>query len=264
MKSKSLITAAAFAAFVFATGPATHAANNTFQPDGDGVNGAWNDSNDWSGGIPDATDNVIVPSGKICALDTTAGLADSLEIAGTLNVTGVSLTVDGTSDSDHSITGSVFLKDGSASLVFTSTNHTMSGSNGKIDGEHNSAQIEDDNNPRTLTINTGFSIVGALQLKLPVAVSGGAKIDADDGNTNRTTITFSVAPTGAGDFKATASSAVMKFGVASTSMSGNFYVSGGGILDVDENVSTTGDLKSFTGTGSKIDVAGGKSIAFGQ
>jgi len=71
---------------------------------------------------------------------------------------------------------------------------------------------------------------------------------------------------GSGRFNVSANDAVLQIaaGVTATGLAADFLISNGGILDVNANVTTSGDLKQFTDFGSKIEVAGGVSIKFGQ
>jgi hypothetical protein len=315
MKTRSFLAGTIALALTAFTGSAAMAADNTFQPDV-GSSGDWNDPNDWTAGVPTAGQNVIVPSGKTCTLDTTNGVADSLDIDGDLFINGVSLTVDGTSDQSHDVSDTIDM-DASGRLVFISHSPTLTGASGSIlDGT-----LELDlGATRTLSLSTStpactssidvgagaaLNIIndtwsfaamqndGTINFDSTVSFSGNAtnagtlNVDAaltfnndlvNDGIIDVAgTVTcndvavnnglldvagvvdFNGAVTGSssGEFKANAGE--IEFSAASTSsLAGHFYVLSGGLLDIKDNVVTTGDLKQFSGSGSQIIVAPGK------
>jgi hypothetical protein len=247
MRRNLLTTAALFAALMF--GASAMAGNNTFTPQ----TGDWNDDGNWSGGIPDDTDNVIIGNNKTCTLSGTAGLADSLDISGTLNITGVSLTVDGDSDYQHNVAGTINLTNSTASLLFCKNDHELSGG-GAIDGADYSAQIQIGANESGRTLTSSTNITGALQI-IPGASSSSTTftnngvVEADEAGDMLAVSSDTLS--GSGQWKVTGSGSTLQFQVGSTSLTGSFTVSDG-TLDINATVETTSTL-SFTG--GEINVA---------
>jgi len=120
--------------------------------------GVWSDAGNWENqadclgsvhtSIPGLNDEVIIPSGKTCAVDISNAQADHLEVDGTLNINAGSagggnnrkLTID-SGDSTSIIDGTLNLQGQYSSIVIDGANTTFSGS-GKIVGTHNDATFD--------------------------------------------------------------------------------------------------------------------------
>ncbi len=262
-----LTTAALFAAALFILDVPAALAQTTFDAGGDGS--SWEDPKNWTAGVPDEDDLVTIGKSYTVELDQGNGVADSLSIAGELNITGYSLTVDGSTSSSHTITRSVYLRDGSSSLVFTGRNHSISGSGGAIIGEHNTAMIDDDGSSRQLTIASGFTIQGALTIDMSLVNNG--TVLADDGTTegSRDRLLLDLGTyTGSGLFEVTralgGNPVYLEFdatGVTATGLATGFTVSPNGTLDCETTVTTT-KAASLSFTGGKIIADAGVTVTF--
>jgi hypothetical protein len=261
MKRK-LLTTAAFVA-VLLIGATAQATDNTYT--NGTTDGKWSTPGNWSGGVPDDTENAVIPAGETCDVDITTAVADTIEVYGTLNIEpGMKLTLDGSTSSTSYICGEVYLEESGTcgNLAFTTNDHELLG-NGSIIGADHCCQITLDTNSQALT-NNGVTICGALEITesgTPTntrfinhgvvsadLASGMLELDVDHLDTG----TYCAS----GDWDVSASSAILRFTVGSTYLCGKFSVSNG-TLDIDANVWTDGDL-SFTGGG--IAVASGMSF----
>ncbi len=162
------------------------------------------------------------------------------------------------------IDGDIVLIGDLTTLAVETADHTLAGS-GMIEGRANLARLTVEDR---LTLTSRIAVVGALRIEAGAGtfVNDGV-VEADENAPFRDTLALvSGTYTGNGEYRVTASGAKLRFGlgVVATGIAADFHVSGGGVLDIDENVTTTGKLKSFTGAGSRIEVAGGKSVKFGQ
>ncbi|HWH43912.1 MAG TPA: G8 domain-containing protein, partial [Thermoleophilaceae bacterium] len=142
------------------------AATNTFQGPGD----QWNAAGNWSqASVPDATDDVVIPSSRAVVLDTTAGEANSLDLDGQLHVSGTSLTLGaGTS----SIGGSLQITGGGTVALSAVT--TWSGGGISFGGGGG-----------TLHVGAG-DVLGITGADL-VSLNFGGGLWRNDGTVNRTT-----------------------------------------------------------------------------
>jgi hypothetical protein len=255
---RTILTTAALAAVLF-IGAGAQAADNTFSYAG--VNHNWSTAANWSGGVPTAADNAVIPAGEICDVDTNAAVADTVEVYGTLNIlTGnKKLTLDGAGTSHVSGTGRIYLDDSGSELSFTSNNHTISykGSPGEIVGLNDSSKISVDEPSAVITLTNNISISGSLRIEANSEIfdnDGTVKADRGNGTGDETLTCYSGTYTGTGTYKVCASGSTLKFDsniTAATGLGTDFEVSNG-TLDIDEPVTTTGDV--FL-TGGTIDVA---------
>jgi hypothetical protein len=129
--------------------PMAGATDRTF----DNVSGNnWSTGANWTGGLaPSFSDKAIIPSGETCYVDISNAECDHLEIAstGVLSINAGSsgggndrkLTLDHDGDANSTINGTINLLGQYSSLVFITTDPTLSGS-GKIVGSHNDATID--------------------------------------------------------------------------------------------------------------------------
>jgi hypothetical protein len=206
-------------------------------------------------------DTAIILTGETCNVDITNGRADGFQVEGTglLNIqAGKLLEIDSNSTI---VPSSGVILEGAASELKISATLTISG-DGSLEGKSNTALITIADG---LTFTSETTIKGQLQI---VQVAGGGttrfinatnglvhanvagtidlNVDALDDGTNRSP----------GNWQVSNASAFLKFSTAGTLLSGNFTVSAG-ILDINENVTTTGDLDF---TGGKIDVESGDTF----
>jgi hypothetical protein len=273
MKRK-LLTTAAFVA-VLLIGATAQATDNTFGYGGSDHN--WSTPGNWSGGVPDATENAVIPAGETCDVDISTAVADTIGVYGTLNIEpGMKLTLDGSTSSRSCICGTVYLEKNAATpptavgnLAFTTNGHELIG-NGSIIGADHSCQITLDTNSQVLRSN-GVTISGALEITEDTSggdptntrfindgtvsanlASGMLELDVDHLDTG----TYCAS----GDWDVSASSATLRFTVGSMYLCGKFSVSNG-TLDIDDDVWTDGDLSFTSGT---IDVANGVSFKVNQ
>jgi fibronectin-binding autotransporter adhesin len=266
---RTILTTAAFAAVMFIGAGAQAQCTFTGATDSD-----WNDASNWSGGIPTAADNAVIPAGKTCDVDTDAAVADTVEVYGTLNIlTGnKKLTLDGDGGTSYvSGTGRIYLNDSGSELSFTSNNHTISykGSPGEIVGLNDDALLTVATTGITLT--NEISISGSLEIQASSATvhnKGTVKANRNNGVGDREITCASGTYTGTttGTYKVCVSGSRLSFSAgitaASTNLENDFEATDGGIFDIDENVATKGD---FTiSSGGSIEVASNKSFSFNQ
>src|SRR5215211_4864045 len=124
-----LLAAVAALLVLAAPAPASISGTNTFTGGSIATPSDWNEPSNWSQGeIPDATDDVVIPSGKSVSLSTgVSGIAKTLSDAGSLTIDagsvagGRSLTLgSGTS----TIAGTLNLFNGAVLNLGTTTNWT--------------------------------------------------------------------------------------------------------------------------------------------
>ena len=283
MKRNTILTTAAlFAAALFILdNPAAYAGTYYFHAGGG--SGNWSDGSKWyqtacnsgsTGTVPGAGDRAVICAGQTCNVDIAVdesnpfgAVADTIDVQGTLNIQdGKTLTLDNNNDNvaatpDGSVVaGTLNLQytSSASELAFITSDHTLTGA-GSIVGANHATLITLGSN--SLDLESQITIAGALQITesgTPTTTSfkngSGGCVDADTSGTLEIVTVDSIAA-GSGEWKVTASGANLKFSVAATGESGAFTVSAG-TLDIDQNVTTTGDL---TFTGGTIDVASGKT-----
>jgi hypothetical protein len=194
-------------------------------------------------------------------IENASGL--NIDASGMLDVSDAGvLQLDG--GGTHTNAGTIELSISNSRLNITSSSATISGTDGIIDGVHNSAKVQVAAD-LTLTVAFGQSITGRMELH---GLSGGSalgKFDIDgivDANVASETMKFAAGTfEGSGTIKATNSDSIVQFasGGTYTGLATNFVLSGGGDFDVDENVSSTGGFTTFA-SGSKIEIAAQKSF----
>ena len=182
---------------------------------------------------------------------------------GLLNVDGagtVDLTGGGTS---QTIDGTLQLSVSGSTLSITTNGCTIDGS-GKIEGRNNAARIEiaAEDNPG-ISLISSIDIVGALEIaglsaegKTTGTFTNSGIVDADGASDDKRIIVVSGTIDGGGTWRVSASDAEIQFDVAATGLTGIFDIDAG-TLDINENVTTTGDLDF---TGGTIDVAPTKAF----
>jgi len=264
MQSKLLGTCL-IAAILFAA-PAW-AVTNTFDGGDDGTGTAWHTATNWSeGDVPDATEDVVIAVD--CVLETDPGFANSITVNSgrTLTINAVTLELDGDNNmTDHNVLGSIRLSASGSELKFIARDHRISG--GAIEGQHNNARIIDDGSSRKVTLNSGATLSGAMQVRVDFVNSGTVEADRTSTGSNTLSFTNSATVTGSGPFKATANTAVIEFApnVTATGLTGDFEVRNGGAIEVRTDVATAGTLSDFSASGSdkpEIRVFNGSSITF--
>lgn len=277
MRSKSILTAAIFAAF-FITGSAM-AETGTYMSTSAG---AWSTPSNWkvdtnndgTYDVPSATVKPTAINHVIIAhnIDVTGNeAADSLDVQASkiLDIqTGNTLTLDGTSRTAHTIAGTVRLAGSGSTFAFTSASQSLSG-DGKIEGQDNAARITIAD---TYDLTSNIDVVGSLQIRgLDTSDPPDAGFEnndvveanrATDANDNKLVL-YSGLITGSGEWKMATADAFLNFAsgikadaTTAPKLTGPFTVSNG-TLEIDENVTTTGSL-SFSG--GKIQVASGKTF----
>ena len=209
-----------------------------------------------AGALSDPDDDCYTVSGTWIITGTVSKKCVDVTSTGTIIITSTgTLILTGGAKSTSTIDGTIEL---TGTLKITQNNHTLSGQ-GQIEGQANSARIQVTDN---LTLTSSITVRGALEIR---AGSGTFQNDgvvkADDATTtgSRDQLTlFTGTFNGCGEYKVDTSGATLQFrsGITATGLAADFTVSNGA-LDVDENVTTTGDL-SFTG--GAISVASGKTF----
>lgn len=185
---------------------------------------------------------------------------DCVEIAsgGRLVITDTgTLTLTGDPNSVSTINGWIDLDDCGARLVF-SADHTLSGS-GYIAGHCGTARVEL-LNAITLTVSSGFTIQGALEIRAGSGtLDNDGLVEANHCCAGNTTLTcYSGTFTGSGEYKVSVSGCTLKLdlGISDTNLAADFTVTNG-TLDIDEEVITSGNYEQ---TGGTLDVAVGKKF----
>lgn len=264
MKPRTLLTTAALiaAALFILDVPAANAADNTFNAGGDKT--SWEDANNWSGGVPDETDNVIIGSLYTVDLDQGDGVADSFDIDGTLDIAaGRTLTVDGSGDYSHALDGTINIYGDAESnggvLSFTTTNpQTITGS-GIIDLHYydsttpaNSASILIASG---VTVGVSPTVCGSGIIRGDGSYTNNGLLDANDPNDTLSiaigTTLEDTADSHATRYQVSAAGAVLKFDSAittATGLEGRFVMTVAGTLDFDEPVTSEGRLQLSAGT----------------
>lgn len=262
---RAILTTAAIAA-VLLIGANVQAADNTFTNAAGG--NTWNTAGNWSrASVPDDTDNAVIPSGQTCNVNIAAAEADSVKVEGTLNIpANTKLTLDGSTNSTSFVSGlgRIYLQGSASELNFTTTDQTISygSSPGEIIGLNDSAIISVDDDPNeTLTeLTNKITISGSLTIAVADATfdnDGIVRADRNNGAGDQklTCVTGTYTGSSTGTYKVTASGSTLLFSStitdATTGLATNFEVVDG-TLDIDVDVSTTGDL-SFTGGRIEVD-----------
>jgi hypothetical protein len=135
---------------VLGTAGAASAGVKTFDPQSS-TSGLWNTPGDWSpSGVPTEADRAVIPSGKTCLVAGTDGVADTIEVSGTLNIAaGRKLTLDNDNDNvagtpDNSVVNDEVVLEwasGGSTLKFDENDHEVTGS-GRIEGRHTDCKIQ--------------------------------------------------------------------------------------------------------------------------
>jgi hypothetical protein len=201
---------------------------------------------------PSSSERAVIQTA--CSLDTSKEV-ESIDVRNTLSIQDDRvLTLNNGSSSDSTISGTVYLVDSDSELAITTNNHTISGS-GSLVGQDDDALITVASS-RTLTNQT--TIAGAMKIQ------GGASaifdndglVVADDPTSGSNTITCDTG-TFRGDYTGTdqgvykVDGGTLKFstGVDDTGMDARFIITdSGGLLDIDENISTTDEFEQYGGT----------------
>jgi hypothetical protein len=257
MKKMIFTTAAVLA--VLLVGATAQATDNTFS---DAGSNDWNTPGNWSlGHVPTADENAVIPADNVCNIGITTAVADTIEVYGTLNIAaGAKLTLDGSESSTSYVSGAgkVYLLGSGSELSFTSNNHTVShsGTPGEIIGCHINVKIT-----ITIVITIEIKITGSMEIQ----ASGGTFVNDGIVEANRNGASdnmltcYSGTFTGSGTYKVSVSGATLKFvlGITATGLATDFVVPAG-TLDIDEDVTTSGDLNF---TGGTINVAANKTLS---
>lgn len=223
------------------------------------------------GRVPGVDDRVVVCSGMTYNVteDTTW---DTVDVQGklyvqdncTLTLQNNNNNLGGGAGNDHSvIDDTIYLTGSGSTLNFTRSNHEIGG-DGKITGQDNDAiiSISDSN---TLTINSGATVEGSLLIHAGSGTfDNDGVVEANHSCTDDDILAcYSGTFTGNGVYKASISGGALWFSLGITDATGldtDFDVTGG-VLDIDTDVWTTGDL---TFTGGTISVANGVSFKINQ
>jgi hypothetical protein len=221
---------------------AAMAADNTFTA----ASGNWNSSGNWSqSSVPDATDRVVIPADKVCTVNVTDAVADTIEIeaGGELIIAaGKILTLDNTDDVSSEIYGTLTLKNSAAQLDIIDNDHVFTGS-GTVVGEDDSVlvRIED-----TFFLETDVLFQGAMTIQ---AISGTATFK-NYGEVRATgdriwlKSDLVLVDQNGSMWKVDGDSAtIMEFDRAATGLNGNFHVLSCGAFQFDANIYTCGSLK---------------------
>jgi hypothetical protein len=266
---RTILTTAAFAAVILLVPAASAQDTGDYRSVGSGdwdTVGTWEywDGDSWEtpGSAPSASTYVTIQAGDqvdIAAEDSNA-LADhiTVESTGTLNVeAGRTLTVDGSDNSVSSVDGTINLEGSGSKLVITTNNHTLVGG-GSIDGQNAAAAIEIATN---MTLTNTAAITGNL-LITPVSEATGTTFINNGVVHANNAGTLYIGPDSIGVSSgvwqvSTSESAVLQIDASSAnSHSGSVNVFNG-LLDVDNDFATTGNL---TFTGGSIDVQGYQAV----
>jgi hypothetical protein len=253
MKRMILTTAALAAVILLVPAASATCPDNTFT--NGAADGKWSTPGNWSGGLPDADDNAVIPDDKVCNVDITDAVADTIEVqdGGTLNIeTGMKLTLDGDcSPSKVSGDGKIYLEGSASELNFKKTDHAISysGTAGEIIGQSADALI---------TISTSnLDLTSSVTIKGALAITEDTSDEENPSSTqfvNSGTVNASTGMvdidvdsiSGAGLWQVSASgSAILKFEVTPSTTS-DFSLSYGTLLiPSGVHISTIGDLVTF-------------------
>ncbi len=275
MKARSLLTTAAlFAAALFIIDvPAANAADRYFYHGGAAQ--AWSSAN-WyqdaahtKGALePTRTDHAIIEADCYLGADEVCqsfAVDDGVTLELANGATGYMLEVGDQDGRTSTVDGTVLLSDDTSKLEFDYAHTVSTSDSGDIDGAHNSARIDITGANDTVTISSGVTVHGAMQIRAGSGTfDNDGLVEADAAAENDNTIecydgTFAG---GSGTYKVATSGATLKFasGITADSMSAAFDV-GGGTLDMDDDdVDTSGGLTFTDGT---IDVAAGARFEAG-
>ena len=261
MQFKSILSAAVFA-MLFAGSPRAVAVTTTMTTSGD-----WHTAGNWDNGVPQQDDKAVIPSGKAATITTGNAVADNLELGGTLSISTHKLTLDGDDVSaTHVIkdAGVLTLANSGAKIEFSERNHsiTTDEDGGAILGSNNGAVIDDDDDSRQLTIANGIKIHGRLVVDVELINNG--TVDADNNVVGSILSFTNNASNGSGVYKVSQPNSTLHFAVGTyTALDADFSVANG-ILLVDVDVATSGDLVLFSGDGALIKMASGKYFSINQ
>ena len=185
----------------------------------------------------------------------------TIAATGSLTIkTSITLTIAGTAGhSASTVDGTLVLEGADSTLKITQSDHTLNGQ-GELIAKSNTARVQITGN---LVLTSEITIEGALQIRAGSGTfSNSGLVHANRNATPWMLTLYSGTFDGAGEYRvSTNSSAVLGFraGVTATGLTGQFTVSNG-TLDIDEDVTTTGDLVQ---TGGMIDVAPNKTFTAG-
>jgi len=285
-----LIAMAALLGLSIIDGGAAYAATYTSTPPG----GPWSDEDTWTpaGGPPDGDDTAIIARGApvtvddalraawevivqdgatldfyVAATDTTltiggTGRGLKVEPMGVIQVnqadTKTGLLILQNSNARHVIEGRLTLDKANSELRINTYSTVIAGG-GRIVGENSTARIGVD----AVELKCESTVEGALTIEGPGG-SGTTGTFINDGlvHANRTSSPWIIACDdvifkGSGEYRVGSnSSSEINFepGVQATTMAANF-TDGGGTLDMDDDVITTGHFSFVSGT---LEVASGK------
>lgn len=192
----------------------------------------------------------------------------AVQAAGRIYIgSGATLVLTGRAGCTSTIDGKVILQTASSALEIKTCDHLFTGS-GEIVGRSNSATIRQAaGQTRQLTIDRKLTVRGALKFKIDLVNNG--LVWADDGIAagSRDTIElYSGTFTGSGEWRVRRYNgthiATLKIasGAVATALAGPIAVGGSALLDIDEDLTTSGDLDF---TGGTIEVAPGKAFTAG-
>lgn len=285
MKPRTLLTTAAlFAAALFILNVPT--AYGTVTWDGEANDGLWSSPTNWSADtLPTIGDDVEFPvmtgtytvtmDGAASGDDDLIGYARTLDVHVNATITilaGHRLEVSNAADLVSNIDGDIVLAGSGSTLRFMYDHYVQAKTDdtgtGQIIGEHNSAIIDDDpENARTLTIRErpsgdGDEMIIRGALTIQVSLVNDSRVLANDGTAEGTRDRLTLDSgtfTGSGTYEVNTPNAFLEFdaaGVTATGLATDFAVSNG-TLDIDVNVTTTGEL---TFTGGTITVEAGDTF----
>ena len=231
----------------------------------------WHDEDNWSNGIPAATDTVninpfIEPDNyEDPVLSTANGAAGTLTIGSdfSLTVTGRTLILD---DNSYTFNGPLILSDSTAKVEFTypqASGWIAVGGSAGITGQDNAAEVR--LNDAKINSNTVFR--GQMIIKKVAGTStflngstGIVRADAaGEGSPAilllKSGLTIDDADTGTPKWEATTDpDAVLQFDVGASCLDGNFVISGCATLRInDVTIATQG---TYTLTAGRVDIVG--------
>lgn len=255
----------------------------------------WNTAANWElDRKPTSSDHAVIPSGKTCEIGNANADADSIDVAGTLEITGKDLRLHGAASTltgtikmrldagavkarivfpgatqDHSITGSTLAcieakadNGGGGVIVGQGDDHKLTiGSGVTVEGSITVTLI-DLNNNGLFRVNDGNDtmILGLLADNL-ITISGTGEFNTSAGTMDFQQVFMTTQRDFTGDLKV--SGGTLKFTDCDSRVvwfNGNVYVSGGTLEIVDSGGSEWGCAGTLTWTGGDIKVHGGISV----
>ncbi len=233
----------------------------------------WNESDNWTAGIPAAGIQAVIPTGLTATVDTASDIAGYLDIQGTGAVViqaGAKLTLDGDGTartSSIAASARIYLEGSGAELAVIDDDHTLLGY-GKVVGQHDDARItvtagETLTNYLAAVDPSTAGITGHLEMSGAGSFTNQGIVNADTSGTLLVNVSGTLDDSSSGQWRASAASSLLEFGNAlddpnaALALVGDFFITHASAeIQIDEMTGYTGAAPFFLTTGH-LEMSGG-------